>query len=143
MSAVVTWNAGVVIASTTAKVLQGLDRGAQLVVDTTKQKLSRSQPTKTTKSGRRVGLDPSAPGEPPKRLEGRLLASITREAAHVEGTHAVARVGTNVAYARRLEQGFVGTDSAGRNISQAPRPYLRPSLAEKRDAIKAAIGGQG
>lgn len=31
--------------------------------------------------------------------------------------------------AHRLEYGFIGTDSAGRHVEQAPRPHFRPALA--------------
>ena len=60
----------------------------------------------------------------------RLRGSITNE---VEET--VGRVGTNVEYARRVEMGFVGTDSLGRTYNQAPKPYLRPALEKNRSKI--------
>lgn len=37
-------------------------------------------------------------------------------------------VGTNVIYARRVEFGFVGRDSLGRNYNQAGKPYLYPAF---------------
>lgn len=43
------------------------------------------------------------------------------------------RVGTNVAYAARVEFGFVGTDSLGRTYNQAGKPYLRPVLTHKQE----------
>ena len=46
-------------------------------------------------------------------------------------------VGTNVEYARRVEMGFVGTDSLGRTYNQAPNPYLRPALEKNRSKILA------
>lgn len=40
--------------------------------------------------------------------------------------------------AHRLEYGFIGTDSAGRYIEQAPRPHFRPALAAIRsDYLRA------
>lgn len=39
-------------------------------------------------------------------------------------------VGTNKAQARRLEYGFSGTDSLGRNYNQPPYPHVRPSTDE-------------
>lgn len=39
-----------------------------------------------------------------------------------------ADVGTDLEYARRVELGFVGTDSLGRTYDQAPRAYLGPAL---------------
>jgi len=61
----------------------------------------------------------------------RLRGSITHE---VEGP--VGRVGSNVIYARRVELGFVGTDSLGRKYNQAPNPYLRKALETNRKKIE-------
>ncbi len=36
-------------------------------------------------------------------------------------------VGTNLVYARRIEHGFQGQDSLGRNYNQAPKPYVYPA----------------
>lgn len=77
------------------------------------------------------GQPPSRPGEPPHVLTGRLRQSITHQ-VEVVGREVIGRVGTNVEYGRRLELGFVGTDSLGRNVNQAQRPYLRPTLLEER-----------
>lgn len=79
--------------------------------------------------GNADGTDPSSPGEPPKKVSGRLFQSIAT-GKEVSEREIVGRVGSNVKYARRQEMGFVGTDAAGRQVSQAPRPYFRPSLAE-------------
>jgi phage gpG-like protein len=43
-------------------------------------------------------------------------------------------VGTNLAYARRIELGFTGTDARGRTYNQPARSYLRKALDEQRDA---------
>ena len=43
-----------------------------------------------------------------------------------------ATVGTNKPQARRLEYGFVGTDSLGRHYNQGPRPHVRPAV----DAVR-------
>lgn len=52
-------------------------------------------------------------------------------------------VGTEVAYGRRIEFGFIGADSLGRNYHQAPSPYLRPAFRTKKeeamDTVKAGI----
>lgn len=51
-------------------------------------------------------------------------------------------VGTDVAYGRRLEYGFMGTDSLGREYHQAPTPYLRPAFRTKRaEAIETVQAG--
>lgn len=100
--------------------------------------VNRSQPFRRTAKGDLVGLDPSAPGEPPKKLSSILadsLATDQRESPlEITGV-----VGTNVDYAKRLEYGFTGTDSAGRNVDQAPRPFLRPGLADNLPAIRAIL----
>jgi len=54
----------------------------------------------------------------------------------------VGAVGTNVEYARRLELGFVGTDSLGRNYNQKPRPHLIPAYERNRLKILAKFGGK-
>lgn len=47
------------------------------------------------------------------------------------------QIGSDLAYARREELGFVGTDSLGRRYNFTGHPYLRPALDERRDeAIK-------
>lgn len=94
-------------------------------------KINRSQDIRRTKSGRTVGLDPSHEGEPPKRLTGALIASVSRGGGvERKGNTIIGFVSAGTKYARRLELGFVGTDSRGRRVSQGPRPYLRPSLRE-------------
>lgn len=80
--------------------------------------------------GNADGSDPSAPGEPPKKVTARLFQSIATDKRE-SPLEITGVVGTNVEYARRLELGFVGTDSAGRVVDQAPRPFLRPTLASK------------
>lgn len=53
-----------------------------------------------------------------------------------------ARVGPTVVYARRIELGFKGTDSAGRTYDQAPAPYVRPAYDETVPKIAAFIRAQ-
>ena len=46
-------------------------------------------------------------------------------------------VGSNVKYARRIEHGFVGKDSLGRNYNQKGQPYLFPAyFMHEGEAIK-------
>jgi phage gpG-like protein len=89
--------------------------------------ISIGQPVRRTKRGYLVGLNPSAEGEPPHVLYSRLYDSIVSEVKR-EAHRIVAKIGTNVKYAHRLEMGFVGQDSLGRNVHQGPRPFLRPAL---------------
>lgn len=116
-----------------------------LVSNHAKRLVSRSQPTRVSggrrgkrqrgrRSGRRIGLAPSLPGEPPKVLTGTLRANIgwavqprSRSVVLVIGV----RKGPADKYARRLELGFHGTDKRGRKVNQAPRPFLRRAFLEK------------
>lgn len=73
-----------------------------------------------------------------------------RRSIHVEmgteGLHPVALVGTDVPYGRRLEFGFMGTDSLGRQYHQPPRPHWRPTwdnnLPKYQDIMMAALAGK-
>lgn len=48
-------------------------------------------------------------------------------------------VGTNKPQGRRLEHGFVGTDSLGRHYNQPPFPHVAPAVAAVEDPFQAAI----
>jgi len=49
------------------------------------------------------------------------------------------KYGFDPAYARRLEFGFIGTDSLGRHYHQPAFPYMRPARDNKQDAAREAI----
>lgn len=104
------------------------------------EKLNRTQPLASGKGGRRRGLDPSKPGEPPKRVESRLIQDIStkviRKRRSITGID-----GTNVEYARRHELGFHGVDSRGRNVSHDKRPFMRPSVVENREPLRKILVG--
>jgi HK97 gp10 family phage protein len=70
-------------------------------------------------------------------LRRSLHAEITSSSRH----RVDAAVGTDVAYARRIELGFAGRDSRGRVFHQPPQPYLRPAFDTKRDAAIEAMTG--
>ncbi|HQM02115.1 MAG TPA: HK97 gp10 family phage protein [Ruminococcus flavefaciens] len=69
---------------------------------------------------------PSAPGEPPAVVTGRLRASITHR-VQVESGEVAGYVGTNVEYAPDLE---FGTSKI------LPRPFMLPALQRNADWIK-------
>jgi len=73
----------------------------------------------------RTGSFTSSPGEVPRVQTGRLKGSITSE---LHPVLPIARVGTDVPYAPKLEFG------TGRI---APRPYMRPALHRAEPAIAA------
>jgi hypothetical protein len=83
---------------------------------------------------------PSMEGEPPHKVSTRLFQSIVTK-VYTAGSLVIGLVGSKVIYARRLELGFVGTDRAGRNVQQGPRPYLRPAFRESSEAVKRELGG--
>lgn len=70
---------------------------------------------------------------------GTLRRSIHVEVEAGKG-HAEASVGTDVPYGARIEFGFDGKDSLGREYHQPPRPYLRPALDENMDTAAQEIG---
>jgi hypothetical protein len=70
-------------------------------------------------------------GESPHRRTGELQKSF-KWIVKVGAVTVSLRVFTDNVYAARLEFGFIGTDSLGRNINQGPRPYWRPVLAKSR-----------
>lgn len=71
------------------------------------------------------GANPSRPGEPPRKQSGRLLASAAWELVGL-----VARIGSNLPYARILELG-------GRDV--AARPSLRRAAREKREEVRRIL----
>lgn len=75
---------------------------------------------RTYRRGKNVTHRASSPGQPPAVDTGRLRSSITYEIG-TQGRVLVARVGTNVEYAKHLELG---------TSRMRPRPFLRPALAK-------------
>jgi HK97 gp10 family phage protein len=49
------------------------------------------------------------------------------------------RIGSDLAYARRIEFGFMGRDSLGREYHQAAQSYLRAAFDQHREGLRAAI----
>ena len=63
-----------------------------------------------------------------------------RRSIHTDVRGNEARVGTDVAYARRIEYGFAGReDRLGRRYNQAAQPYLRPAAEANRGAVIAEV----
>lgn len=117
-----------------ARVSRNMDQATLWLQGQVRKSINRSQPFRRTADGDRVGLSPSAPGEPPKKLTENLVRNIATDKRE-SPLEITGVVGTNVEYARRLELGFTGRDAAGRNVDQAPRPFLRPALANNLTAI--------
>lgn len=74
---------------------------------------------------------------------GRLRDSIHTGTVTDEDQRQELSVSPDTPYAHRIEFGFIGTDSLGRNYHQAPEPYMRPAFDAKedeaRDAIKSGV----
>lgn len=64
---------------------------------------------------------------------GTLRRSINHQTTERTPTKANVAVGPNTPYARRVEFGFVGTDSLDRRYNQAPQPYMRPAFDSKQE----------
>lgn len=113
-------------------VMVGVIEGTQLVKETMVRYIM--EPPKT---GKMYGKhQASAPGEKPANDTGNLVKNMRESYDPIALTGNVV-VGTE--YGLRLEYGFVGTDSAGRTVDQAPRPFARPALVEKEKDVRQAI----
>ena len=114
-----------------------VDAAARFVRNEARKILSRDQPTVIygKSAGRsRKGLDPSRPGEPPKKVTGDLRLSITKE---FDRSTMTAQVGTRFAYGRFLE---LGTRSRGKGKGLLARPWLRPVLVNNQGQIRRRFG---
>jgi hypothetical protein len=84
------------------------------------------------------GENPSKPGDTPNVgigiLRNNIAFVVKREGQDVVGEFGVRRGPANF-YARRLELGFIGRDKSGRNVTQLPRPFLRPAYHKNKKLI--------
>lgn len=72
----------------------------------------------------------NASGSPgPEMVTGAYVASIEAD-VQINGGIATVNVGTNAPQAYRLEFGFVGVDSLGRQYAQPPFPHFGPAADE-------------
>lgn len=139
-TAKVIWHQVAVMNKANAVLARNMERAGIFVVGVVIRSISTGQPVRRTRGGFRVGLNPSRPGDPPHVLEGFLRRSITHRVIQT-ARGLTALVGSAMVYARRLELGFVGTDTLGRNVNQKPRPYLRPAVRNNRVAIGRKVAG--
>lgn len=77
----------------------------------------------------------SAPGEAPAVMLSNYMNSITHN-VKVEPNQITGTTGTNQEQGKRLEFGFVGTDSKGRRYNQAPRPHMKATYEKNKERIK-------
>lgn len=82
----------------------------------------------------------NASGRPgPNVVTGEYRSSIDYRVEHrLGGFRAI--VFSNKPQSRRLELGFIGTDSAGRTYSQPPFPHFRPAIKELEGSFVGGIG---
>lgn len=81
----------------------------------------------------------NASGRPgPNAITGDYRRRINRRVMRWGATSS-GLVGTDAPQGRRLELGFVGTDSLGRVYDQAPFPHFGPALDEAAPALQAAL----
>ena len=108
-----------------------VDMASRFVRDKAKEIVGRSQPVRiyAKKAGRsRKGLDPSKPGEPPKKVTGHLRMGIRKQ---MDRGRIEARIGSNVPYGKHLELG---------TRKMAARPWLRPTLTRNAAELQARFG---
>ena len=85
----------------------------------------------------------NASGRPgPEAPTGNYRRSINRLTTRT-ATASQASVGTNAPQGRRLEFGFVGTDSLGRNYAQPAYPHFGPALDEIAPGFEKAVRAAG
>lgn len=88
---------------------------------------------------RRASLPRTGPPGP-RLITGNYVRSINTQMSIGFG-NPTASVGTNAPQGRRLELGFTGVDSLGRNYDQPPYPHFSPAFDEIEPAFIAAIAG--
>lgn len=128
-----TWRGPEAVSLINAEVGRRVDAAARVLRDRAKELVSRDQPVRIygKAAGRsRTGLDPSKPGEPPKKVTGWLRTNIRKEfsRALVE-----ARVGVGVAvpYGKYLELG---------TRTMEPRPWLSRAVYESAGELHRRFG---
>jgi len=105
-----------------------LGRAGAIAVKELKTVLSVPAPRiKSKTTGKIRAATPATPGAPPRKLTGRLRASV----AYVVSVPALTvRIGTNVVYGRHLEL---------RKLKKYRHPWLMPTLRKLRPKLRAAL----
>lgn len=107
------WNPGPTIAVVLGRLRQRLARVGAAMEAHAKELVSRpNPPVRGPRGGKARGINPSLPGEPPKKVFGHLRSAIAFEVVSVPGflvlRFGVFRGSTASAYAAALEFGFHG-----------------------------------
>lgn len=111
-----------------------LDMAGRALRDFARVKVGRTQPVRIAQTAKRsrTGLDPSEPGEYPKKVTAHLRRNIQSQFDRMK---LEARVGTNVLYGKYLE---LGTKRGLRR-----RPWLSRALREAQGIIRSILSGGG
>ena len=93
------------------------------------------------RSGERLGIKyrgGHVEGDRPHIRTGNLARSIaTRDVQMVSPGRWMSTTGPTMAYGRRIELGFTGSDSRGRHYDQSAYPYMSPGFNEAKPEIIA------
>lgn len=124
------WNGDRVVLEAMHQMSINADRVGMMLHGAVVRSLSKGQPVKRV-GKRLVGLDPSKPGEPPRKLHGLLANSIDYR-KKVDKSRVELFIGANTKYARALEFG-------NPKSRLKARPYLRPAIAKNREKAIARL----
>ncbi|MDJ0383212.1 HK97 gp10 family phage protein [Streptomyces sp. G-G2] len=81
-----------------------------------------------------------ASGHPgPRVITGKYRASWQSDVT-AAGPVFIAEIGSDAPQARRLEYGFVGTDSLGRRYAQPPFPHVGPAVEASGPVVARILG---
>ena len=127
MAIKIIWNGPKIVKKTTDQIFINMGAATLFMVSEVKKSINRPQPTRTSSTtGKRRGLNPSKPGQPPKRIEGDLENSVTAEVTRSRNK-IVGRYGSTLTeIAIWLEFG---------TSRMAARPFLRPPLLKNRSEL--------
>jgi hypothetical protein len=132
----VTWNGASVLAKVRAAAAAGVGSGTEIYREEATSLMLNSPRTGRAYKRRGVTHVASGAGEPPAPDTAYLMRTIEtiNDEKNLKST-----VNFGAVYAKRMEYGFVGTDSLGRTYDQAPRPFARPAMENKRAEIANTI----
>lgn len=105
-------------------VAERIEMAGRILRDEARQQLNTSQPVAGTGTRRR-GLDPSAPGQPLKKVTGHLQRNTQME---FDRRSLTARVGTNVLYGKYWEL-----------TNKGRRPWLTISIKKARRGLRKVL----
>lgn len=89
----------------------------------------------------------SREGQPPGRVDGDLIRAVKHKVNRprwgVQGVVGIIDNPEQAAKGARLAEGFAGKDSAGRTISEGPRPWLAPVVRRNGSKVVSIITSEG